>query len=163
MVKNISIQVVAFFIIFQLISWVRELSLLESDTQAPDFVLQQSSGETISLDQFEGKPTVVFFWAPWCSVCKVSMPNLESFHQDNKDDINVVSVVLDYEDKDSVRQFIKSKQLTFPTLYGNNRVAMDYQIQGFPTYYVLDKDGKVHAKSMGYSSEIGIIARTLTL
>ena len=167
MIKNISLQVLFFFILFHLISWVRELSLLESDTHAPNFSLVSVAGENVgtlmTTRDFQGKPTVLFFWAPWCSVCKVSMPNLQAFHQDNFDQVNVVSIVMDYESVESVTDYMQNNQLSFTTLLGKDSTAIDYKIQGFPTYYVLDANGQIHAKSMGYSSEIGMKARTLTL
>lgn len=167
MIKNISIQVAFFFVLFHLISWFRELSLLETDTRAPDFNLVSIEGvkvgQQLSRLELEDKPTLLFFWAPWCSVCKVSMPNLQEFHQQNSDAINVVSIVMDFESVDSVTDYLNKNELTFTTLLGKDSTAIDYKIQGFPTYYVLDREGQIHAKSMGYSSEIGMKARTLTL
>lgn len=91
------------------------------------------------------------------------MPNLQAFHQDNFDQVNVVSIVMDYESVESVTDYMQNNQLSFTTLLGKDSTAIDYKIQGFPTYYVLDANGQIHAKSMGYSSEIGMKARTLTL
>ena len=36
----------------------------------------------------------------------------------------------------------------------------DYQIVGFPTYYVIDEAGNLASKSMGYSTELGMRVRT---
>ncbi|GAB2992432.1 TlpA family protein disulfide reductase [Psychrosphaera aestuarii] len=163
MLKNITVQALAFFLLFQLISWIRELPLLSSDEKAPGYTLTSLKGTEFNSNIFNGKPTIVFFWAPWCSVCKVSMPNLQSFYEENGKDINVVSIALSYTSKQEVVDIIEKQSLTFTTLLGNDKTATDYKIKGFPTYYILDANGKVHAKSMGYSSELGIKARTLTL
>lgn len=206
MIKNISLQVVFFFVLFHLISWFRELSLLDTNQSAPNFNLAvvnpvsthnsphnekpalsgtnvvpsnyfvnkaglkdatnpkaNNALTTLSLDELKGKPSILYFWAPWCSVCRVSMPNLESFHKDNADKINVVSIALSYETPAEVAQFVTDKKLTLPTLLGNTQTSQDFLIQGFPTYYVLDKNGVIKAKSMGYSSEVGLMVRTLTL
>lgn len=163
MLKNITVQALAFFLLFQLISWIRELPLLSSDDIAPNYTLTSLEGPQFNSQVFNGKPTIVFFWAPWCSVCKVSMPNLQSFYEENGNDINVVSIALSYTSKQEVVDIVEKQSLTFTTLLGNEKTATDYKIKGFPTYYILDAKGKVHAKSMGYSSELGIKARTLTL
>lgn len=163
MLKNIAGQALAFFLLFQLISWIREIPLLDTDSQVPAFQLSTINGDSINVDALEGKPTILFFWAPWCSVCKVSMPNLQSFYEDNHEKVNVVSIALSYESKGEVEQIIADKALTFTTALGNDTTAKDFKIQGFPTYYVLDGEGKVHSKSMGYSSELGMAVRTLTL
>ncbi|MFK8050723.1 MAG: peroxiredoxin family protein, partial [Halioglobus sp.] len=33
---------------------------------APEFALKDSAGNTVSLEDFKGKPLVLHFWASWC-------------------------------------------------------------------------------------------------
>lgn len=42
-----------------------------------------------------GKPTVIDFWAPWCSNCKVAAPTLQSIEEEYGDKVNFVSVNAD--------------------------------------------------------------------
>lgn len=168
MVKNISFQIVFFFVLFHFISWIRETSLLETNQVAPQFelpiaTLPATEQQSLSLENLKGKPSILYFWAPWCSVCRVSMPNLESYYQKNKDDVNVVGIVLNYQSTTEVEDFLNEKSITLPTLLGDAKTSKDFLIQGFPTYYVLDANGVIKSKSMGYSSEIGLTVRTLTL
>ena len=168
MVKNISLQVVFFFVLFHFISWIRETSLLETNQVAPQFelpiaTLAATEQQFLSLENLKGKPSILYFWAPWCSVCRVSMPNLESYYQKNKDDVNVVGIVLNYQSTTEVADFLDEKNITLPTILGDAKTSEEFLIQGFPTYYVLDANGVIKSKSMGYSSEIGLTVRTLTL
>jgi hypothetical protein len=50
-----------------------------------------------------------------------------------------------------------------PVLLGDDRTARDYRIRGFPTYYVLDPDGRVAARDFGLSTAPGLWWRTLGL
>jgi len=49
---------------------------------APDFTLQTPQGDSVSLADFSGSPTLVFFWASWCSVCKATLPDLQAAYED---------------------------------------------------------------------------------
>lgn len=163
MLKNILVQTLVVVIFFNLVSYLRETALLDSDTQVPEFSLMSVEGQTVTDKDLLGKPTLVYFWAPWCSVCKHSLPNLESFFKDNQMDVNVVSIALSYEKVDDVHMAMVKHKLSFPTLLGTPDIADKFLITGFPTYYVLDSDGKVESKSLGYSTEIGMKVRTFNL
>ena len=163
MLKNLAGQALFFFIIFNLISWIRESALLASEEMAPSFELASVNGQQINSADLKGKPTLLYFWAPWCTVCKVSLPNLQNYYQGNKEDVNVISIALSYEQVSDVHSAIVKHKLSFPTLLGNEGVANAYKISGFPTYYLLDKKGQVVSKSLGYSTQIGMELRTLIL
>ena len=165
MLKNITIQTLIFIAIFSAITWFKELSLLSTsgDIKAPDFELLDINGKQTSLASLSDKPTLLFFWAPWCSVCKFTMPNLQDFYESHSDEFNVVSVALSFQSSDEIVNFIRDENYTFPTLLGNDMLSKDYKIQGFPTYYVIDTDSIVVNKSMGYSTEIGMLLRSTIL
>ncbi|WP_177168869.1 TlpA family protein disulfide reductase [Thalassotalea agarivorans] len=119
------------------------------------------SGEQISIAT-PGKAKLVYFFAPWCQVCNFSIDNLESFHQQGLD-IEVYAIALDYENEDAVKQFVSRHELSFPILLGDNQMKHRFKIKGYPSYYLVDKHNKVVAKSMGYSTEVGMLARTLLI
>lgn len=165
MLKNLSIQALVFFIIFHSISWFRELSLLNADgtESIPPLSVQLPNGDQANLSQYSGRPVLYYFWAPWCTVCKVSMPNLEDFHQSNKGDIQIVAVALSYDSPEQITDFMADKEYNFDYVLGNMDVSEAFKIKGFPTYYLADKNGKLVAKSMGYTSELGMKIRSSIL
>ena len=150
-----------FFTIFQALSMFREVDMLSTG----EVVTQKSSAlktldnKTIELNHIE-KTTVVYFFAPWCQICHMSIINLQAIYEKN-DHINVIAVALDFVDKKEVLEFSSQHQLTFPIALGNEQIKAQFKVKGYPSYYVIDTENTVVSKSMGYSSEIGLLLRTL--
>lgn len=140
---------------------IRETSMLPTgEVFVPrDILLKTLDNKTIELTNIN-KKTVVYFFAPWCQICHVSISNLQSLYEKNED-INVIAVALDYIDKKEVTEFSNQHQLTFPIALGSEQVKALFKVKGYPSYYVLDEENTIIAKSMGYSSEIGLLLRTL--
>ena len=161
MLKSLFIQAIVFFTIFQALSMFREVDMLSTG----DVVTQQNislktlDNKTIELNPIE-KTTVIYFFAPWCQICHMSISNLQAIYEKN-DHINVIAVALDFVDQKEVFEFSSQHQLTFPIALGNEQIKAQFKIKGYPSYYVIDEENTVVAKSMGYSSEIGLFLRTL--
>ncbi|PCK30922.1 TlpA family protein disulfide reductase [Pseudoalteromonas piscicida] len=153
-------QVAIIALVFFVVSAFQERNML-SDSQdqvAPSFHLPiLDSNQTYSSIQLRGQQSVVYFFAPWCSVCKLSMPNIDKLHQQGK--VNAVAIALDYDSSEAVSEFANSLQLTMPVLLGNKSIAQAYKVKAYPTYYVLDENFTITGRSMGYSTEVGLRAR----
>ncbi len=160
MLRSIAIQATVFFVIFQLLSWFKESDMLSTDTDLThyQFVLPTTVGETVSLSPKQ--TTVVYFFAPWCTVCHASIDNLQKIYQENEQ-IDVIAVALDYMDRADIDEFASTHSLTFPIAFGNEEVKKAYQIRAYPSYYIVNEDNIVLSKSMGYSTELGLFLRTL--
>lgn len=105
-----------------------------------------------------GESGVVYFFAPWCSICRASIDNLDDLVKSGE--IAWARVVaLDYSTVDEVRKFITDTEVSLPVILGSTDTARDWQIQGFPTYFVIDADGNISSRSVGYSTKIGLKAR----
>lgn len=105
-----------------------------------------------------GQVGVVYFFAPWCFYCRSSIDNLDELVSSGKLDWARV-VALEYENLDEVREFIKETGVHLPVLLGGSKTTSDWKIRGFPTYFVIDGDGQIVSRSVGYSTKIGLQAR----
>lgn len=167
MLRSLFIQAIIFFLAFQLVSYFRETSMLATDTSIIEHNISDFNAVT-TLDKEEvsllaqGKTTVLYFFAPWCQVCHASIRNLQALHEDNKA-IKVVAIALDYIDDEEVAKFTAQHKLSFPVAMGNEAIKKAFSITGYPSYYVLNKQNVITAKSMGYSSELGLYLRALAL
>ncbi|MBI3289262.1 MAG: TlpA family protein disulfide reductase [Elusimicrobia bacterium] len=115
---------------------------------APDFVLRDASGKTVSLASFRGKPVLVNFWATWCESCREEMPALEDLHRRRAADVVVLGVALD-EDAGRVSAFAQAYGLTFPLLIADRKTLEDYAVRGLPTTFVVDPQGRIVRREVG--------------
>ena len=65
-------------------------------------------------------------------------------------------MALDYGDLDEVREFVNETGISLPVLLGNAGTARDWSVRAFPTYYVIDADGRISSRSVGYSTSLGM-------
>jgi len=165
LLRSFAIQALIFFVAFQGISLLRETSMLSTDVEITTITSQATRnvptlmGETIDLAS-QGKTTVIYFFAPWCQVCHVSIGNVQTLYEKNEH-LDVIAVALDYTRIDEVTNFTRQHQLTFPIALGNEAIKHAFSISGYPSYYVISEENTIIGKSMGYSSELGLYLRSL--
>jgi peroxiredoxin len=127
---------------------------------APAFELTDLQGQPWSLDALEGKPAVLYFFAPWCGVCAASSPQLRWFDRWRGDEVQVVLVGLDWSSPAELAEYAARHELQLPVLAAGPQTAADYRIRGYPTYYVLDAEGRVAGRDFGYTTAPGLWLRT---
>ncbi len=153
---------VIIFMLLMLFSWWQNRgSLVASGQPAPEFKLTALDGSVHQLSEYQGREVLVYFFAPWCTVCRLSADNLNDLRAvRGEDELVILMMALSYERRAAVESFVADLALTVPVLLGNEQQMQDYQIVGFPTYYVINEAGKLVSKSMGYSTELGMRLRT---
>ncbi len=107
-----------------------------------------------------GEVGVVYFFAPWCHYCKASINNLDGLVAGGKIAWGR-AVALNYDNREEVRVFAVETGIELPVLMGTDRTAKDWSIRAFPTYFVIDANGKISSRSVGYSTWLGLRLRTL--
>ena len=116
-------------------------------------------GETVSLNS-QGTTTVLYFFAPWCQICHLSISNLQALYEKNEH-LDVVAVAMDSTSLDEVMAFTQQHKLTFPIALGNEAIKHHFSISSYPSYYVINEENTIIGKSIGYSSELGLYFRSL--
>ncbi len=121
-------------------------------SMAPDFTLNDVNGKPVSLAAYKGKYTLVDFWASWCGPCRQENPTVvKAYNTYKSKGFDILGVSLD-EKKDKWEQAIQQDKLTWThvsDLKGwESDVATLYGIKAIPMNYLLDKDGKIIARSL---------------
>ncbi len=122
---------------------------------ARDFVATAPDGATVRLSDLRGGPTIINFWATWCSSCLAEMPDLKAVQAEAGDgQLNVIAVNTG-EDTAQAQKFLRT--LHAPAF----RVAMDptlvvadaYGVFGLSQSIFVDKDGVIRATYSGQLSK----------
>lgn len=120
---------------------------------APDFVVQNQSGETVKLSEYFGKPIVLNFWATWCGPCKSELPAFDAAYHSYGDRAEFLLVNLtdgQRETVEIVEEFVAENDYTFPVYYDTlTSAASAYSVYGVPVTYFIASDGTIQNGYMG--------------
>lgn len=121
------------------------------DIKAPDFALPNLGGQTVTLESLRGQIVILDFWATWCGPCRMTMPLLQDFVERKPIGVRVFSVNVWESDTSKVRPFLADYGYDFDVLFGNDALPQEYGVSGIPTLFIIDKDGIIRYKHVGYS------------
>lgn len=129
----------------------------EIGSLAPDFTLNSLEETVIHLSDYPGHPVIINFWATWCGPCRLEMPIIEEFHEQFSPDLIVLAVNLQ-ESKPDVNFFANELDLKFPILLDQEaEVSSLYRVQGLPTTFFVDRNGRIQAIHIGSLTEKHLI------
>jgi peroxiredoxin len=137
--------------------------LLPIGSKAPSFTLKTPEGDSVSLSEFKGKAVLLEFFATWCPHCNAEAPHLQALYQSlPSSKYAFVSVNGDGEDAPSVYAYHSYFGLSFPALLdpggqpgsfhqpgSAGPVSTKYRLAYFPTFYVIDPNGRIAWRSDG--------------
>jgi len=119
---------------------------------APDLLLQNLSGQEISLRDFQGQAIILNFWATWCPPCKAEMPDLQKVYlQFQGRGLVVIGINrTDQENYSEVPDFIQANEITFPVLLDpTGEIAKKYNVSALPTTFFIQPDGIINKVIIG--------------
>ena len=118
--------------------------------QAADFRVTDTNGKTHTLSGYKGKWVLVNYWATWCPPCLEEIPDLIALHGDKKNNLVVIGVAMDYRNAKQVTDFADGLLVDYPIVLGTPQIVRQIgPVQGLPTTYLYNPEGKMVAQQVG--------------
>ena len=126
------------------------LMLTASWAQAEGFRVTDTDGKSHSLAGYKGKWVLVNYWATWCPPCLEEIPDLIALHENKKNNLVVIGVAMDYRSAKQVTDFAEGLLVDYPIVLGNPQIVSQIgPVQGLPTTYLYNPEGKMVAQQVG--------------
>ncbi|GMV44294.1 MAG: hypothetical protein AMXMBFR64_60100 [Myxococcales bacterium] len=120
---------------------------------APEIEAPLLDGGQFRLSEHRGTPTVISFFASWCTPCRHELPALAAMLR-ARGDVRVVAVNVDKE-RAAAERFLRSLSGSvegLPVALDAHAVSLGaYRVLSMPTLFLVDAHGTVKFRRVGFS------------
>ncbi len=117
---------------------------------SPIFDLTGLQSEQLVIGGPQAQPTLLFFLAPTCPVCKKLIPILKNVA---RDEARALRVVLASDGEGDHLQFMREQGLQALPYVLSTELGMSYRVSRLPYAVLMDRQGTVRAKGLVNSRE----------
>jgi thiol-disulfide isomerase/thioredoxin len=123
-----------------------------SDAKKLSFTVTDLNDQPVDMRQFFGKVVIIDFWDTWCGPCRREIPHfVELYSQYKGKGLEVVGVALARQGKAAVKQFSTEFKINYTSaLVSEEAIRLFGSPSGIPTTYIIDQNGEVVEKIVGY-------------
>ncbi len=126
-------------------------------SKAPVVVINDLEGVPVNLGSMLGtKPVLIQFWATWCELCQVLLPQLETIQRTYGDRIALFGVNVTVNDsKARIRRYQDLHRPPYRVLFDDKGVASRaYDVPTTSFVVVVDSSGKVAYTGVGSKQDL---------
>jgi len=123
----------------------------KEDKNIPNnFLATDLNGKHFLGSSLRGNVILIDFWAVWCAPCIKAFPTINTIYNEFKDkNVKVLGIALNSGSVKDVDEFLTDHEYDYPFYVGNEELSIKFGIIGFPSYYLLDKNGNIFKKYVG--------------
>ncbi|MBM4403097.1 MAG: TlpA family protein disulfide reductase [Candidatus Cloacimonetes bacterium] len=123
--------------------------------RAPEWELPNPEGSMVKLTDLRGKIVILDFWATWCGPCRRLMPVLNQWMQKQMPEgVVVISINVWETDTDKALAYFQESNFAMKLLYGYDKLATAYGVEGIPHLAVIDREGFIRFEENGFDDNL---------
>jgi len=130
-----------------------QTALLTPGTVAPDWILYDTDDKKASLTQLKGQIILLDFFFVGCGNCMNSLTSLDRLHEKYRNKNFVILSISNRDSKKLVTEFKKVQRIKNQMFPNGGDVAGLYHVTAAPTFYLIDKKGKIANVVLGYDDD----------
>ena len=147
---KLALELAFILLVFMVLKSYMQRGLI--DGLSPDIQAQLLSGENVSLRPSNGKPLLLYFWATWCPVCRLSQNGVDAISKNH----NVITIAVNSGTVSDITTFLSENKLHFRVINDENEtIARQFGVTGVPTSFVIDSRGNILFTDVGFTTSWG--------
>jgi len=105
----------------------------------------------LNLEDHHGRAVYLDFWASWCKPCRESFPWMNGLQRKYPTErFKIITINLDQE-PGAMARFLEKVPAEFDIYHDpSGRIAERFQVEAMPTSLLIDANGKVVKKHVGF-------------
>jgi thiol-disulfide isomerase/thioredoxin len=146
---SIAISLIRFFTVYDgnMLKLKNRMSALSTPIDLSLMEVIDLKGNVHRIEEFNGKPKIVMFWATWCKYCREEIPHIERFLNQHGQDVSVLSLAVPTDTPEGIRRYIAQINVKEFTSYidPTGSIFNSLKVPGIPYYAIVDSQGKAVA------------------
>ncbi|MDO3695215.1 TlpA disulfide reductase family protein [Wenyingzhuangia sp. chi5] len=121
-----------------------------------DFEANDLQNNSVKISDYKDKIILLDFWASWCHYCHDQNKNVFPILKKKYKDLEIISYSADINKKlwSNASKSDKIDWVNLSNLKGvNDEIVLKYNVYGYPTSFLIDKDGIIRDKFIGFEND----------
>ncbi|MFA5327798.1 MAG: TlpA disulfide reductase family protein [Prolixibacteraceae bacterium] len=112
-----------------------------------------NSQDSLKITDLKGNLVLIEFFFPGCGACVKAIPDMNNLYKSYQDKgLKVYGIEFSKSNDKGLHDYLKKYDYLHPVLHTGGEVAKRYGVNSAPTYFLIDKNGKVVYKSIGFKN-----------
>lgn len=128
---------------------------VKADSPQINFAMTTLDGKEMQLSDLRGKVVIIDMWDTWCPPCRMEIPHfIELYSQYRDKGFEMIGIAFGREGADAVRKFVQTNGVNYTNALANAEIMSQFgEINSIPTTFVIDQNGKIYKKYVGYNAK----------